>query len=723
MKDSMLVIWCCIGLILLVGVNKSFAQSYLNTTLIGEVRSGGFSDLAVYGEHSYVGHKNSIDIFRISNISKPVRVASLPISFPVQSLAVSGQYLFVGGTSLQIFDLEDPINLKALGTYSPPTPSSLNKIRIYGTNVFTSQQNKLIVLDFSDPNNLQLQGTIEDANWYLTDIAVNDTIAFCPSQRLGMVIIDISDLTNPKQIGVYDTPGFANGVAIRDEVLYVADGNFPSEERGLRVFDISQPANLQQISFLPTSGDPWMIELSGHYAYISDRPGLRVVDISNPATPVEIGQYVNQQSWTHNLAIGNQAIFLNTGYGISILDISNPSNIIETSVIGSFGPGVGYSVAIRGNFAYLVDKAEGLRVINCNDVNYMFESKCLNTPGSATVVVIDSTFAYVADGNTGLRIIDITVPDNPNEIGFIDTPGSAANVFIQGHYAYVADGSTGLRIIDVTDPADPKEVGFYDSPAKVTASTIINQIAYITDYTAGFRIIDISNPSSPVEIGAFDTPGVASDLAIAGNYAYIADGSKGLRILDITDPKNIKEVGFFDTVGNATCIRKNGSYIYIADGNYGLRIIDVSEVTNPNEVGYYDSPGTASGIEVLGSLIYIADGSEPLKIIRNELITSVKQEHSEKPEDFTLAQNYPNPFNAMTTIGYQIKENTRVELSIYNTLGQRIANLVDEWKTAGKHQVLWNGRNERGEDVSAGIYLYQFRAADFIKTKKMLLLR
>jgi hypothetical protein len=292
MKNSMLVVWCCIGVILLISVKSPFAQTYLNTTLVGEAHTGGFSDVAVSGKYAYVGYKNAIDIFRISDISKPVRITSLPILFTVQSLAISGRYLFVGGTSMQVFDLEDPVSPKALDIYALSSASL--KIRIYGTKAFICQQSRLSILDFIDPNHLQLLGYIEDATWYLTDIAVSDTVAFCPSQGLGVVMINISDLVNPTQIGLYDTPGYANGVTIRNNVLYIADGNAFGAERGLRMIDISQPQDLKQIGFLPTAGDPWMVEVSGNYAYISDRPGLRIVDISNPAAPAEIG-YVNNQ--------------------------------------------------------------------------------------------------------------------------------------------------------------------------------------------------------------------------------------------------------------------------------------------------------------------------------------------------------------------------------------------------------------------------------------------
>ncbi len=720
MQKFMVIIRNYLAFVLLMLANSLFAQVNLNTTLMGEARSDGFSDVAISGEYAYVGYKNTIDIFSIRDLFKPVRIATRPVLSNVQSLALAGKFLLVVGTSLQVFDLADPTNLKELGVYPLSSTQTLSKVRVFGTKAFICQYRKLSIVDFTDPGNLQLLSTFEDATWYLTDVAVNDTLAFCAGQNQGVIIINIADLLHPQSVGVYDTPGFVNSLMLRNNLLYLVDGNGPNAERGLRILDVSQPQNLQQISYLPTAGDPVIIELSGNYAYISDRPGIRVVDITNPAAPVEVDQYGQQSTYSNfrYMTIGNQAIFLGNVFGILLMDISDPVKMKEISAIGSSRPGSGYSVAVRGHFAFLADKLEGLRVFNCEDYTYIVESKRLGTSGSATGVVIDSTFAYLADGSAGLKIIDISVPDDPKEIGFIDTPGAAANVAIQGHYAYVADGATGLRIIDITNPANPAEVGFYDSPAKVTACVIIGPTAYLTDYSAGFRIIDISNPTAPIEVGVFDTPGYAYDLVISGNHAYIADGPKGLRILDITNPQSIMEVGFFDTAGNSTSIKMEGNFVYLADGNEGLRIIDVADVINPKEVGYYDSPGTASGLTVFGSFIYLANGAAPFKIIRNDLITNVMQPHVEPPEDFILMQNYPNPFNASTRIAYYLPNPGQVRLSIYDLLGRNVANLVNEIKTAGLHSINWNPHS-----LSSGFYYYRLEADGQPMVKMALLLK
>ena len=90
---------------------------------------------------------------------------------------------------------------------------------------------------------------------------------------------------------------------------------------------------------------------------------------------------------------------------------------------------------------------------------------------------------------------------------------------------------------------------------------------------------------------------------------------------------------------------------------------------------------------------------------------------NELPTEFSL-QNYPNPFNSSTLIKYQLPENTKVSLDVYNVSGQKIITLVDKIKSKGLHQV-----NFDAIDLSSGIYFYQLRTQNTIKTNKMLLVK
>ena len=93
------------------------------------------------------------------------------------------------------------------------------------------------------------------------------------------------------------------------------------------------------------------------------------------------------------------------------------------------------------------------------------------------------------------------------------------------------------------------------------------------------------------------------------------------------------------------------------------------------------------------------------------------------PEKFTIHQNYPNPFNPVTTLRYDLPENGNVNITIYDMLGRQVKTLINQNQDAGYRSVVWNATNNYGEPVSAGIYLYQIQAGEYMQTKKMVLLK
>jgi hypothetical protein len=104
-----------------------------------------------------------------------------------------------------------------------------------------------------------------------------------------------------------------------------------------------------------------------------------------------------------------------------------------------------------------------------------------------------------------------------------------------------------------------------------------------------------------------------------------------------------------------------------------------------------------------------------------------------RPVDYGLSQNYPNPFwseatsrfagNPETVIEYQLPEAGRVSLKIYDLVGREVRTLVNEEKPAGYHRVRWDGKNEYGQVLPAGIYFVRMNAAEFTITRKITLLR
>jgi hypothetical protein len=97
--------------------------------------------------------------------------------------------------------------------------------------------------------------------------------------------------------------------------------------------------------------------------------------------------------------------------------------------------------------------------------------------------------------------------------------------------------------------------------------------------------------------------------------------------------------------------------------------------------------------------------------VKNEVLTAI-------PANYSLRQNFPNPFNPSTTINYSLPHSGNVKLTVYNSIGSKVATLVNEYKTAGNYSVQFNGSN-----LASGIYLYRLESGSYSAVKKFIILK
>lgn len=105
------------------------------------------------------------------------------------------------------------------------------------------------------------------------------------------------------------------------------------------------------------------------------------------------------------------------------------------------------------------------------------------------------------------------------------------------------------------------------------------------------------------------------------------------------------------------------------------------------------------------------------------LVDVPDDEQATLPSSFLLGQNYPNPFNAATRISFELPVRSRVNLTVYNVLGERVALLLSQVLSPGEHTTIWDGTGDHGKAVSSGVYLYTLTVGKFSETRKMLLLK
>ncbi len=104
--------------------------------------------------------------------------------------------------------------------------------------------------------------------------------------------------------------------------------------------------------------------------------------------------------------------------------------------------------------------------------------------------------------------------------------------------------------------------------------------------------------------------------------------------------------------------------------------------------------------------------------IYGSILLEVNKISNEIPTGYKIEQNYPNPFNSSTVIKFSLPKSSNVKLKIFDRLGREVTTLVDEKKSAGSYQYVFNGNN-----LSSGIYFYRIQSQNFVETRKMILLK
>ena len=124
---------------------------------------------------------------------------------------------------------------------------------------------------------------------------------------------------------------------------------------------------------------------------------------------------------------------------------------------------------------------------------------------------------------------------------------------------------------------------------------------------------------------------------------------------------------------------------------------------------------------LLGALAACPAQGQGNTILRE--ILSEAESQNPVPADYALDQNYPNPFNPATVIAFSLTQSGEVDLDVFDILGRRVTTLAEGHWEAGRHRVVWDGRDADGRELATGIYFYRLRTDHFVQTRKMLLLK
>ncbi len=333
--------------------------------------------------------------------------------------------------------------------------------------------------------------------------------------------------------GVVDAGGnpdsFDAGMAASDGGGQQTDADSPEADAATNARSTCLPP-IALGTYAPTDGDAAGFAVEGDLAYVAARSaGVYVVDISDPAAPVELGQYdfpSGNLAFDVSLAGDRLAVALR-GNGWALLDVSD---VAQVSLLASDDSANAHDVELSGNVLFFAD-GNGVQSVDSSDPEApMPLTTDLVLPGSSRELIVDGSLIYVGSAGAGISIVDAADPGNLLELASLDVGMGAPNIVHADGVLYAAH-SEGVAVIDVSDPTMPSAVGAFTRDRAHDLALLDQHLFVFGDDTSAVQvpfvsIIDVSDPSAPVAVGAeldtFESP-VAAHLSDGRLYVSVED--------------------------------------------------------------------------------------------------------------------------------------------------------------------------------------------------------
>lgn len=676
-------------------------------------------DVFVDGTSAWCAFGNGLCLLDMTDTSAPLVVSELHIPCGFDGI-VGSNAILVGGNHAYIGDNEGVriVDLVAMELVSTYPLSRTHTLCLRDDLLYAVDGAGLWILTIANPEDPGLVGFYDLPGAVGLDIEgdyayVSDTYA------MGLTIVNISSPEHPAFVSNYATPGYGNQVAVDNGYAFIAD-----HHNGLEIVDIHDPANPLFESRVPTSGPAYDVAVNGDYAYIA-AGNVEVVDISETTTPFVAYSHPAMTDAV-SVTLHDQHLFSSERSFLEILNVNDPPNAY---LVGSVDrPYWLQEVRVADGLAYIADIGElglvpgGLKIadISVPGTPLSRGAHSLGLWALPSVLDIWNHHVYMPNMST-LTTIDVGDPDAPEPAG--EYPASARDVYTADTLTYILDGSI-LKILDLRDPANPSLEGSLPLDNDGRKLCVHDRYAYIAAEGAyTLWIVDVSESSSPELCSSLPIDcNYTRDIVVRDTLAYVVCNQR-LQIINVSNPYDPSIIASFDDVTSATGVYVAGNYAYIAD--YSLLKVDIADPETPSLAGEYPIPGCGYSVTGVDEYVYLTTGSA-FMVFRDEDLAGMTgvDESQSRPTVCMLYQCAPNPVNSTTIMRYDLQEPTQVNLSIHDIMGRTVRVLQNSTSMgAGSHSLIWDGRDDRGLNVSAGVYFYRLDTGVSSEAHRMLVIR
>ncbi len=492
------------------------------------------------------------------------------------------------------------------------------------------------------------------------------------------------------------------------DIAAIAGWSFGESGRNVYLYDVSNPQTPVALSTINTTGSVYDVQIHGKYLFLAvqNQNYIDVWDILDPRKPVLVNHFQPSSNAIspHTFCVAGNVLYVTDNFtSVAMYDITDKREFVrKLTFTGGFGTSHDNTI-IRGKWygAFIFSPA-GLGYFDVTNPFAPKELARIQYPGAGTHYAFpteDERYILTADeiGGTphNLKIWDTQPAGQLTLVAEYDarTGGTIHNIYVRGRYVYMSYYCDGIRIVDIIDPTKPKEVAFYNIAGagncngydSVWGMYPFSRYIYASDMRRGLYVFNFDQHPAANFTGTVTD--AASNAAIAGAYVYFVDE--------------------YPTTRSTTA------------GAYEIPWFKDGVVRVAAEAAGYIADTASVNIAASGTQYHFKLRAKP---------TVVQDDPSLTPDDFELLPSYPNPFAlsahaAALNIAYALPRAAYTEVMITNTLGQTVKRLTARNESAGKHVAVWNGEDERGQRVSAGVYFVQLRAGGNILRQKLTLVR
>lgn len=513
-----------------------------------------------------------------------------------------------------------------------------------------------------------------------------------------LMVIDLSHSPSPPVIATQPVIYWPHSFAAVGDTLYYVEGGCCYWSRLVVVVaeDPDAPAIVSEFDF---GRGPFLdISVSGHHAFIADEgvgehigtePALRVIDIADPRAPVLVGSLLLEPFWNSPVAVaadGDLALLATAFEGLMLLDVSTPAAPAPLITLDLFARDI-----LLRNARAILAAGPGLIILDVSDPLAPKEVASLGLPRPGSLLVPAKDLLYVlatpeyGAGAVAVAVVDVSDLEAPVLLGSLEWQGRAKGLAVRDGHAYVTLWEEGLAVLDVSAPAELRRVGAlrllgYGGSATTHRGRLL---VTVLGFDRGLRVLPLQCPAlSAVEIASFTAAAEEGSIVLRWTAARAAD-HLGYRIERSMDRERA-----FVPVGppliecSSPCSWADTGVVPAMTYRYRLVAIDLR-----------------GGEQAFGP---IAVRSRPRAT-------------------WSLAQSHPNPGHATTVIPFAIGTREVVQVRIYDVSGRLVRVLLDERMGAGEHRVSWDGRDDAGNRLGPGTYLYRLDAGSYSASRKLVL--